>query len=365
MNYFYKRKKLCYNTLEFTVSEIIMKKKCVAGLILLLPLGLLAACGGGGPTTLSISPNWYANTTTSLTSYSKEELTYDVTFQPPQVEGDCTVTYETGTYKTTLETVSYDFKDGSSGRVYLYTTRLDISGQYTYKGTAGETFTDFVASEVYFHTTERNVLVPIESKKEIVSTSPVQNPGDDMFFSKVHYKYDVVYNTADAPNETLQSAEITTTRIYRNEEDKEEEAAETETVKIKSKGSFFDNEEVLFAMRGLDMSAAAKFYTIDLRTYDVTGVTFSGAPEKTVFTPAKDNPLTVDGTAVAGDIQAYTLHFYYDSDHSGPARTAVYAAKLDDSRNNTYRNVLLQLEDPIPYGYGTFYYTLRSATFAK
>lgn len=366
MIYFYKRKKLCYNTLEFTVPEIIMNKKRVAGLILLLPLGLLAACGGGGPTSLAISPNWYENTLTTSTEYSKEELEYAVTFTPPSVSGKCTVSYEEGTYKTTLEAVLYEYKDGSSARVYRYKTRLDISGHYTYSGTDGETFNDFVDSEVYFRTAG-NALVPISSSKEIFSTSPVQNPQDDVYSTAVHVKYETVYNTASALNETLQSAEITRTWFNENQNTEEETAGtdedtETANAKIKSNVSFFDNEEILFAMRGLDLSAALKFYTIDPRT-DAVATVATGTPEKATFS-ATDNSLTIDGTAITEDIDTYSMYFYYNSSHSGPERKAVYAAKVD-SRNNTYRNVLLRLEDPIPYGYGTLVYTLRSATFAK
>ena len=283
-----------------------------------------------------------------------------MTFTPPSVPGDCTVTYEAGTYKTTLETVKYDkYKDGSSGDVYLYTTALNISGRYAFKGGATKEFDDFVTSKVYFRTAAEG-LIPIESEKEIKSTSPVANATETKFFDEVHIIYNVLYNTSDSYNAALDSAKITVTLP-----DAEQPTSGDPTeVEVDCNGSYFDNEEILFAMRGLDMSAASNFYTIDPRINEVTGVTFAGTPEKTTFTPAKDSPITMDGTAVTGEIQAYTLHFYYDSDHSGPQRTAIYAAKTSP-RNNTYRNVLLQLEDPIPNGYGTLIYTLRTATFAK
>ena len=261
MIYFYKREKMCYNILEFTHPEIIMNKKRVAGLVLLLPLGLLAACGGGGPSSLSISANWYDTTTTSRIDYSKEELEYAVTFTPPSVPGDCTVSYETGTYRTTLEAVNYSHKsDGSSADVYLYTTSLNISGRYTYKNATTEEFTDFVTSKVYFRRAEEG-LVPIESEKEIKSTSPVVNPSESVFFEDIHIKYNVLYNTADSYSAALSSAKITATVF----EDGEATSGDPAEVDIDCDGSYFDNEEILFAMRGLDMSAASNFYTIDPR----------------------------------------------------------------------------------------------------
>lgn len=364
MIYFYKREKMCYNTLEFTHPEIIMNKKRVAGLILLLPLGLLAACGGGGPSSLSISQNWYDSATTSQTDYSKEELEYTVKFTPPSVPGDCTVTYEEGTYKTSFETSRYEYADGSSANVYCYQTSLNISGRYNYKDVASKEFDDFVTSTVYFRMAGEG-LVPIESKKEIKSTSPVANPSESVFYEDIHIIYQTVYSTADSYKAALTSAKIKA--ILPDSEDPERsdpDKIEPAEVKIDCNGSFFDNEEILFALRGLDMSAASSFYTIDPRTYDVTGTKFLEAPVATAFTPANDSPLTIDGTAVTGEIQAYTVHLSYDSSRSGPARTAIYAAKTD-AQNNKYRNVLLQLEDPIPNGYGTLMYVLRSATFAK
>lgn len=335
-----------------------MNKKRVAGLMLLLPLGLLAACGSSGPSTLSISANWYENTTTSHTDYSAEELHYAVTFTPPSVPGDCTVSYEEGTYNTSFETCRYEFEDKSSANIYCYKTSLNISGRYTYKGGASKDFDDFVTSTVYFRTAQDG-LIPIKSTKEIKSTSPLANPTENAFCEEVHIIYDVVYNTASSYNAALQSAKVTATLP----DAEGQKTADPVEVEIDCDGSYFDNEEILFALRGLDMSAISNFYTMDPRTNEVVGVTYAGTPEKTAFTPTKDSPITVEEAAVEGEIQAYTLRFYYDTDRSGPQRTAIYAAKL--SPRNTYRNVLLQLEDPIPNGYGTLIYTLRSATFAK
>ncbi len=329
-----------------------MNKKRVAGLVLLLPLGLLAACGGGGPTSLSISKNWYANTMTSQIPDTTEELEYAVTFKQPSVQGDCFVTYEEGTYKTTFEKVNYTFAHGQ-GNVYHYKTQLNITGHYTYKGTEGEAFSDSVVSDVWFRTEAE--LLPIKSHKEIRSTSPLPNPGAELFYEKVNIGFDIIYNTADSSDgKSLDSAEITSTLLDTGE------TSDPRTVNIGHSGSFFDNEQILFALRGLDMSAVSNFYTIDPRTNDVNGVTFSTTPEKTTFTPKS---LTIGQTAATEDIQAYTVRFHYNISNAGPERTAIYAAKTS-ANNNTYRNVLLQLEDPIPNGYGTLIYTLKNAKFA-
>ncbi len=336
-----------------------MKKRRIAGLLVLLPLCALSACGGGGPTTLPISPNWYANTTTSRIDYSAERLEYAVTFTPPSVQGDYFVTYNDGVYTTELSTVNYTFGDGSSANVYCYKTELKISGHYTYQGTAGETFEDFVTSAVYFHTADKN-LRPIMSTKEIRSTNPAAVPAADHLCDTVHLTYSVVYNTNASASETAVTAATVTSSLP--DEGIEGDPAEIE---IDADGSFFDNEEILFALRGLGMTAAVSFTTIDPQTNNVCDVIFTEAPAASTYSPTalalKDGDAT---TPVTGDLAAYTVHFHYDIAQSGPERTAYYAA-LTDTASNQYRNVLLRLEDPIPSAYGTLVYTLKTAEFAK
>lgn len=335
-----------------------MKKKRVAGLLILAPLFLLAACGGGS-SALPITANWYATTTTSRTDYSAEKLEYAVTFTPPSVPGDYYVNYDDGVYTTEFVSLSYEYEDGTKANVYRYKTDLSISGHYTYQGTTGETFHDYVRSEVLFRLAADN-LVPIRSSKEIYSTNPVASPSQDRLSSAVHIRYDVRYNTAHSVSDPLQKAVVTVSLPDETDETKKN-GVPTE-VGIDEGGSFFDNEEILFAIRGLSMTEVAKFSTIDPQTNAVTGVTFATAPEATAFTPTS---LTVKGEGeVTEEIAAYKLLFYYDISQSGPERTAFYAASTS-SENNRFRNVLLQLQDPIPNGYGTLVYTLRSAEFAN
>lgn len=342
-----------------------MKKKRLAGLALLAPLCLLAACGGGGPTTLSVNPNWYADTTTATVSAAiDEKLTYSVTFKEPsdQAKRKYFVTYNPGTYTTELTNEPMEFPNGdgsvSSTYVYHYHTELHITGFYTYENTASETFEDYVISDVYFYGTGLN-LRPIRSTKTVHSTNPVNSPGEKTMSDLYHFQYEVTYNTARKYNAELESAHIKRTDLLLEEGDENRVYESDPDMKVNYKGSYFDNEEILVALRALDMTEAVKFGTNNPQKGEVIRVLFSAAPSATTFS----DPFTINGTPrEAGDINAYKVQFQYDGTYSGTPRTALYAARTD-AKNNLYRNVMLRLDDPISDGYGTLIYTLTSAEF--
>ena len=81
-----------------------MKKSIVACLAVALPAALFAACTGG-MASLTLSSNWYANTSSSISAATHEELTYLVRYE---AEEDGYVAYADGSYKTklTAETIS-------------------------------------------------------------------------------------------------------------------------------------------------------------------------------------------------------------------------------------------------------------------
>ena len=337
-----------------------MKKIRLAGLMLLAPLTLLCACSGGVP--LSFAANWNRNTADSSVSNTREELVYEVTFTPSETPvGTLTAEYDEGTYTTLLENKNLTLSDGSSQEGYVYTTKLTISGRFRLGSEVSETFTDTVTSTVSFLSASQR-LKPVKSEKEVVSTSPVASSPSSLenAFTTYHYTYDVSYDAGL----TTATAVYTDLTEYKTEEGETvRRDPETREYEIEGDTTYLDNEQILFALRGLDLSAGVTFRTIN----SVMGhVTEAGTSSNTQSSAAVKTAVdfTMDGTAVKQELDAVEVPLVYRSSPSGQAQTLVYAATTDPN-NNTYRNVLLKMEVPVLQSLGTLVYTLKEATFAN
>lgn len=339
-----------------------MKKKRLAGFLLLAPFCLLTACGGGGPATLPLEPNWFADASRTVIDNTYEKLEYSVKFQGSK-PGDYSVAYDEGTYTTELKAETYEFDDHSSKTVYSYSTELQISGHFTYQGVVGETFNDFIRSEVIFHETGLNKFCPIRSTKTIHSTNPVVNPTEEVTSELFYVTRTVEYSTMKSSK--LEEAPLTgatvTATVHATKEGEEDKTSDPLEVKIERDDSYLDNEQILFALRGLNMASASsiRFGTNNPQTDEIVTVKFTGSPSEDPL----DLVFTIDGDPrPEGSIKAYKVQFGYDLAYSGMPRTAWYAAKTE---GNPYRNVLLRLDDELPNGYGTLRYTLVAAAFTK
>lgn len=337
-----------------------MKKIRLAGLMLLAPLTLLCACSGGVP--LSFAANWNRNTADSSVSNTREELVYEVTFTPSETPaGTLTAEYDEGTYTTLLENKNLTLSDGSSQEGYIYTTKLTISGRFRLGSEVSETFTDTVTSTVSFLSASQR-LKPVKSEKEVVSTSPVASSPSSLenAFTTYHYTYDVSYDAGL----TTATAVYTDLTEYKTEEGETvRRDSETREYDITGDTTYLDNEQILFALRGLNLSsAAATFRTIN----QVMGIVaeVSTSANSTAASSVKENvDFTMNGEAVKQEIDAVEVPLTYLTTPSGQSQTLVYAATTD-TNSNTYRNVLLRMEVPVLQSLGTLVYTLKEATFA-
>lgn len=320
-------------------------KKRLAALALIAPIACLCACSGAS--ALSLGANWYRQTdTTTGISGTSENLEYSVTFTSAGNDAFY-VTYDEGTYETALTSETVTLSDGTSEMGYRYYTEYAISGRYTVNGETGETFYDSITSEVIF----RNVaegLQPIRSLKTVKSTSPVSISPKTLeeAYRVYEYTYEVTY---DNP---ISEAQIVYTRTLPSEKVTEK------TVAIKTKGSYLDNEQILFALRGLDMSASASFVSInplDMQTSTVA-ITSPTATSETLT-------LNLNGETSLHTIDAYSVSLAYSGGtFTGQPQTLVYAKK-QDVNDNTYRNVLIRMSVPVLQSLGTLNYTLIKAEF--
>ena len=322
-----------------------MKKKCFACTALALPLLIFTGCGGGAA-PLTLSANWYAasNITNNITNTS-ETLTYAVTFEPTEGR-DFTVSYDEGTYTTTL--VNENVTESSMG--YHLTTELTITGRYILNGERGEDFTDVVRSEVWFLDVT-TVLRPIRSEKYVLTHSaPSSNPADlEHAYNVYEYTYTTEYN-ADC-------TEANITVEYTQPEDVEPEET---TVSLSGSGSYLDNETILFAWRGISPSEVSSLRTINPVTRQQTTVSMTAAPT----TASRKATFAINGGGEQEyTLDAYTFTYGYTGTNSGQPQELTYAAKVTEGGVNTYRNVLLEMRVPVLQSMGELVYTLKSAVF--
>ena len=327
-----------------------MKKIRLAGLLLLAPLTLLSACSGGTP--LSFTANWYRNTALGgSVNDTREELTYEVSFTPAENDSSFSVEYDTGTYTTRLINANIALSDGSTKEGYIYTTELTISGRYRLGSEVSEDFSDRVSSSVSFLPVTDG-LKPVKSEKEVLSTSPIVSLPETLegAIETYHYTYDVSYDAA-----------LTTATAVYTDLNAETPAPETREYAIDGTTTYLDNEQILFALRGLSLSSVATFRTINSVMGIVTEV--STGTSTTGPTSLKESvDFTMDGTAVKTEIDAVQVPIIYQSTPSGQQQDLVYAATTD-TNNNTYRNVLLRMEVPVLQSLGTLVYRLKEAAF--
>lgn len=328
-----------------------MKKKALAAFAFAIPLVVtLSACGG--TPSVAVNPNWYKSGEGGNIGGKSEKLEYEVTFE--KAEGNVPLSYEKGTYVTELKAETISLAEGNSITGYHLSAKLDISGAYTVNGLS-ESFTDKMESHVYFKPISER-LQPIRSAKYVKCSAPMANAVTLKDSFKVYeYTYETEYS-AD-----FKKAEIT----YKQTQPEAETAGANdvqESVSIKNNSVFYDNEQLLFVLRGLSMDAAVSLKTVNPLDFMVTTVALSEKPKLTTLT---GYTFEMNGETVTRDIGAYNVSLSYKSSFPGQAQKLVYAANTatEESKQNEYRNVLLEMSVPVLHNLGTLNYKLVKATF--
>lgn len=319
-----------------------MKFKRLSPLLLAAPLLLLSACGGGTP-QLNFTANWYANTETNSITDTEETLEYEVTFN--STKGNYTLDYDTGSYVTTLTADLYG-EEGAQVQVYHLHSELYLNGSYSYGGNT-ESFEDYKISDVWFMPA-REQLRPLKSEWRIHSSSPALVLSAANLFDTYEYSYSVVYA------EDMSSATFTEHNLL------DDRGPVEHTVELGDKGSFLDNEQLTFALRGITPTTSTVFRTIDEQTRQEVSMTF-----RDVSTAEEAISFLVNGESVSSTITTVHVSLGYNTKQPGPSVSIVYAGVTKPS-NNEYRSVPLRSEHTVMWSttkLGTMTYTLKSATF--
>lgn len=324
-----------------------MKKKALAAFAFAVPLVItLTACGGTA--SVAINPNWYKSGEGGNIGQKSEKLEYEVTFE--KANDSVTLSYDKGTYVTELKAEKIPLSDDTVITGYHLSSKLDISGTYLVNG-ASESFTDAVESHVYFKAISEH-LQPVRSTKYVKCSAPVAGPD---VYKVYEYTYEIDYDDA------LKKAEVAYTQ---KQPEAETGGANdfTKSVSIKNSSLFYDNEQLLFVLRGLTMDAAVALKTINPLDSNVTTVAISEKPKLTTIT---GYTFEMNGETITRDLSVYNVSLTYKSAFPGQTQTLIYAANTAtaETKQNEYRNMLLEMSVPVLQDIGTLKYKLVKATF--
>ena len=321
-----------------------MKKRNLACLALAAPFLALTACSSG-MSSLALSANWYAQVDSTIQANTNETLEYSVSFEA--AAENTFLSYGEGTYTMHLTTETTGLADGSSELCYHLYAELSIPVTFTVNEET-ESFTDSVISDVYFRSVDRS-LQPVRSEKYVLTHSPVSESPSSLenAYSAYEYTYTTVYDASCA------NADITVE--YTQPENIE---TITDSVELTGSGTYLDNEEIIFAMRGVNMSSTSAFRSINPVKRAVETVTMSEAPASA----SERLTFALNGESAEREITTYTFSLGYSGSNPGQPQTYTYAG-VTSANDNLYRSVLLRMEVPVLYSLGTLRYTLVSAVF--
>lgn len=288
-----------------------------------------------------------------------ETLTYEVSFDDAKGfnEEYYSVTYcpdEKGTYITTLS---------ESAGLYTYTTQLTIGVEFSKTGEESVKAVDTVTTTAVFKLAA-NSLQPVWSEKTVVCHTPKNVDAEQL--SQAYTAFD--YTVRTEYNEDCTQGTVTYTDRGKTLINAETYPASTsKNFEInQEKYTYLDNEQLLFAIRGLTNSVLGNAHIVNVFNASTSAV------QRVKITPNGEEStkfnFSVNGTPIAGDTDgkavAYTpVSLSLNENDNGATQTVWYARTTDDA-NNTYRNVILQMQTAISYNIGSLTYKLTNAVFA-
>ena len=309
-------------------------KKILSAIALTLCAATLTACAGTSE-KVTFKEYWLedANVTPATVL---ETLEYDVTFKKSAgLNESYTVDYKNGVYTTKLT-----LNEG----VYRYETSLNIDVTYTV-GEKSVTKNDSILSWVEFKKTAK--LQPIKSHKEIACHSPANGGSTiETCFVASDYTVETTYNENGLGGKSVIVDNAT-------------KASQESTFTVEDKYTCLDNEQLLFALRGLTQStitASLSVYAPFSGVVQSIDLTYSSLKKGTEFVFQKGE------SQVKQAINYYPVSMKINAQLPGATQT-VWIAETTNAQSNTFRNVILQLETPLSYNLGTLIYKLKSANF--
>ncbi len=325
-------------------------RKFLPAIALTLGFAVLTAGCAAGNKTVAFSPLWQQSNLTGSDPID-ETLTYKVNFEKGAglANINYSFAYENGTYTTQLVS-----KTEGAATVYEYRTKFSIDVTYTFNGVDSEPFTDSVETYAKFYG-DGNLLKPIESSKTTVSHSPRsgrEHASLTTCYSEFNQKVETKYNadgsgTCTVTDNTLKENNKSTANFTKDE-----------------KYTCIDNETLLLAVRAIGASttsATVEVYNQVVNAMQKINISFV-VPREDQETGDREFSYKemVDGEwkEVKKAISYREVNLSLKDKNPGTTQKAWIAQSNPIA--NTYRNVLLRVEMPLAYDFGTLIYSLDS-----
>ena len=347
---------MCYNV-------AIMKKLRILSLLALTPLALLASCSTASP--VGFSANWFRNVSTTIIPAGFEEtLEYAVSFErsSTSLNGQFVMEYpEGGTYSVYFHDGSVTDDEGNEQKTYVYETTLTTTVKYTL-GTESITLPEVVTTRVEFLDTAHE-LKPLSSHREVHASAPFTTPTApgaklDACYVKLDYVMDISYN-----HEKEKAIYNLTYLTKDNEKDTTKNNIENREIKIKCKGTFFDNEMMIPVLRAAELSSSMSLFTIDTTTQSLDSLTVKEGPTAVTLTQRVKYSTDTTPEEEEKTFNANEISIAYKKQNSGGTHKFTIAQRSTSSDSNKNRNVCLKYEYPVINSHGTMTYTLTQANF--
>lgn len=350
-----------------------MKKKLAAVCALLACVFAFAACSSR--VTVSLGRNWQTNTSGGYDSSFYEQLTYDVRYERDgeslnnlyyaNVSGTYTVTTQADSYYRAADDLTVNQAYRIDSVLTVSASIVDQNGDvvYAFGGDSGVP-ADTILSTVWFRDTSEEAL-PLESSTQVYSHTPLQS-GNIAIYS---YTTSIVYNT-DAAGATVTMTDTSDT-VTENADGANErvvvgsfESSTRNFSKLTEDYSVFDNEQLMFAGRGLTFAADTS------HTVNVVSAAAGGAAVTLSCSEVADRPYSFNfnGQALSEQTIATCVVNFSRSgagDNTGTTHTVDYANRSSNASANTYRNLPLRITTNLSYAMGSFLYVLTSANYTE
>ncbi len=341
-----------------------MKKKTITALALALCATTLAACGSVNQ-KLSFNANWQQQILNESQTAATEELTYEVKFDKASfLQKDYfTVEYcgkdnsTPGTYTTKLEYLP------ENGGTYRYSTELKLDVKFTLADGQFRVLQDTITTEAIFKKADKD-LQPISSTKNVVCHSPNNHSAIalDNTYTRYAYQFQIDYSY---DGDKLSGGKLTQTDHEGTLLNKQKypDGVKTQSFGIDlKKYSYLDNEQILFAIRGLPSSTLSgekkvNSYNASTGAIELNSIT-SSSSVKTDF------QFSLDGGATESREVEYIPVTMKSGNKNNQITQTLWYAKSGEANNNVYRNVLLKMSVSMHFGLGTLTYSLKDAKFS-
>ncbi len=319
-----------------------MKKKLSFLVIICSVIFVLSACSSSA--TVSFDSNWNKDTSIrKISSSINEKMTYTVSYtEPENPSSDLKIESMTGTYTTQLTSV---IPEGKEEYYYKLDTRLDVAVKYN---DSDEVYNDWTETSCIFSNIDR-ALYPLQSERKVYSHTPTTKSSKTV----MNYSVKTTYEDGNANVISVDNGVDHPTEEYATIKD------------ITKLGYYtFDNEQLIFALRGFNLEE--QNFQLNLSIVDSLG-----GDRKTMYLSTKEsvekeysninwnNERTFDNEKITTNVAQLS----YSSTMKGTTKEYHIAKKISNEFN-TYRNVLLKIVSPMAYNLGTINYDLTEYIFS-